>query len=108
MAEKRRSRNLWLWEGLAEFSAADGLVAGLAATAASMAARQAITFLWTRATGKEPPTHPADPAVALPEALGWAVLTGVTIGTARLLAIRAMTRGKRGRTDREPAGIADG
>ena len=108
MAEKRRSRNLWLWEGLAEFSAADGLVAGLAATAASMAARQAITFLWTRATGKEPPTHPSDAQVALPEALGWAMLTGVTIGTARLLAIRATTRGKRSRPDGELTKAADG
>jgi Protein of unknown function (DUF4235) len=107
MAEKRRSRNLWLWEGLAEFSAADGIIAGLAATAASLAARQVITFVWTKATGKEPPTHPADPQVALPEALGWAILTGVSIGTARLLAIRAATRGKRGGPDRELAQTAD-
>jgi Protein of unknown function (DUF4235) len=108
MAEKRRSRNLWLWEGLAEFSAADGIVAGLAATAASVAARQIINFVWTKATGKEPPTHPADPQVALPEALSWAILTGVTIGTARLLAIRAATRGKRGGPDRELAQTGDG
>jgi hypothetical protein len=108
MAEKRRSGKLWLWEGLAEFSAADGIIAGLAATAASVAARQVITFVWTKATGKEPPIHPSDPQVGLPEALSWSILAGVTLGTARLLAIRAATRGKRGGPDRELAKTAHG
>ena len=60
--------------------------------AAPFIARKVITFVWTKATGKEPPTNPEDPRVALAEALGWSVLTGVTVATARLLATRAVAR----------------
>ncbi len=59
---------------------------------AAFAARKLVTFAWTKATGKEPPSDPQDPRVSIGEALGWAVLTGVTIETARLLAVRAATR----------------
>lgn len=48
--------------------------------------------MWRRTTGKEPPEHPENPEVALAEALGWAVVTGVSTGAARLLATRAATR----------------
>lgn len=108
MADKRRSRSLWVLEGLAEFSATDGIIAGLAGAAATMVARKVITVLWTKATGKEPPIHPEDPQVALFEALTWATLTSVTIQAMRLLAIRAAARKKHGRPGREPAGAADG
>jgi hypothetical protein len=64
----------------------------LAAFAAAFAARKLVTFAWTRITGKEPPSDPQDPQVGIGEALGWAVVTGVAIETARLLASRAATR----------------
>ena len=35
---------------------------------------------WTKVTGKEPPTDLTDPKVTLPEALAWAVATGVDRG----------------------------
>ena len=47
----------------------------VAAMAAAFVARKVITLVWTKATGKEPPTHPEDPQVAVTEALGWSVLT---------------------------------
>ena len=59
---------------------------------AAFVARKVITVAWTKATGKEPPTHPEDPQVALPEALGWSMLAGITVATARVLATRAAAR----------------
>src|SRR5881398_431700 len=64
----------------------------VAAMAAAFIARKLITIVWTKAVGKEPPTHPEDPQVALSEALGWSVLTGVSVEAARLLATRAAAR----------------
>jgi hypothetical protein len=43
-------------------------------------------------TGKEPPGNPEDPHVGVAEALSWAVILGVSIESARLLATRAATR----------------
>ena len=68
------------------------VVSTVAAMAAAFLARKVITLAWTKATGKEPPTHPEDPQVALSEALSWSVLTGVTVEAARLLATRAAAR----------------
>ena len=65
------------------------LVAMLATTAAVYAARKLITVLWTRTTGKMPPTDPADPEVTITEALGWAAVAGITVEAARLFAARA-------------------
>ena len=45
------------------------IVSAVAAMAAAFIARKLITFVWTKAVGKEPPTHPEDPQVALTEAL---------------------------------------
>jgi len=77
--------------------------------AASFVARKAITVVWTKVTGKKPPTNPEDPGVAFVEALSWSVLTGVTVAAFRLLAIRAVARrtALRG-ADREAANAADG
>ena len=83
------------------------IVSGLAAMIAAFLARKLVTFAWTKATGKEPPTHPEDPQVALSEALGWSVLTGVTVGAAKLLATRAAARRTHADPDSEPITAAD-
>ena len=70
--------------------------------------RKTITVVWTRVTGKKPPTNPEDPGVALVEALTWSVLTGVTVATLRLLATRAVARRALDGADREAANAADG
>lgn len=67
-------------------------MAAVAAVAAAWAARKVITFGWTKITGKEPPGNPEDPHVGVGEALSWAVILGVSIESARLLATRAATR----------------
>jgi uncharacterized protein DUF4235 len=76
--------------------------------AAPFIARKAITIVWTRITGKKPPTNPEDPGVAFVEALTWSVLTGVTVATLRLLATRAVARRALDSADREAADAADG
>jgi hypothetical protein len=67
-----------MWSALA-------LVSTLGAT---FAARKAMTTSWKVATGKEPPQNPADPDVSIGEAVAWAVVSGVAIGVARMLASR--------------------
>jgi hypothetical protein len=84
------------------------VVSTVAAMAAAFVARKVITVAWTKATGKEPPTHPEDPQVALSEALSWSMLTGVTIEAARLLATRAAARRSHAGPDCESASAADG
>ncbi|ACY97275.1 MULTISPECIES: DUF4235 domain-containing protein [Thermomonospora] len=67
-------------------------VAGAAAFVGGFVARKALTYAWKKATGKEPPTNPESPQVALSEALGWAVVTGVGMEVTRLLVTRAAAR----------------
>jgi hypothetical protein len=55
---------------------------------ATVAARKALTTSWKVATGKEPPQNPADPDVSMGEAVAWAMVSGVAVGVARMLASR--------------------
>jgi Protein of unknown function (DUF4235) len=64
-------------------------LATAAAFGAAFAARKLITMGWKRVTGKEPPADPQDPQVSMAEALGWAIVLGVVMGAARVLAVRA-------------------
>lgn len=70
-----------------------GKLAGAIATAGAVfVARKLATVAWTRATGKVPPTDPADPAVRLGEAAAWAVVVGITVEMTRMFASRATAR----------------
>jgi hypothetical protein len=64
-------------------------VGTMAALAAAMGTRKLVTVGWKKVTGKEPPSDPQDPQVHFGEALSWAILLGVTMETARVLAQRA-------------------
>ncbi len=68
------------------------LVAALATTGAVYVARKVITVVWTRVTGKQPPTDASDPSVSVLQALAWAAVAGVTIEAARVFATRATVR----------------
>ncbi|MFC5181522.1 DUF4235 domain-containing protein [Actinomadura harenae] len=68
------------------------VLAGAAAFAGGFAAKKAITMAWKKSTGKEPPANPESPEVALSEALTWAVVMGVGVEVARLLATRAAAK----------------
>jgi NhaP-type Na+/H+ or K+/H+ antiporter len=72
-------------------SGASKVVAIAAAFAAAFVARKVLTFGWTKVTGKEPPSE-QDPDVGWAEALGWAVVIGVGIQAARMVATRTVSR----------------
>ena len=73
---------------------ANKIVAIAAAFAAAWITRKALTFGWTKVTGKEPPSE-QDPDVGWAEALGWAMVIGVGIQAARMVATRAVTKSMR-------------
>jgi hypothetical protein len=72
-------------------SGASKIVAIAAAFAAAWVTRKALTFGWTKVTGHEPPSD-QDPDAGWAEALGWAVVIGVGLQAARMLATRAVTK----------------
>jgi hypothetical protein len=61
---------------------------GLSAMGSGVLARKLLTTVWTKATGKEPPTNPASADTSWPEAIGWAALSGTAYGIARVVAQR--------------------
>jgi Protein of unknown function (DUF4235) len=80
-------------------SGASKIAAVAAAFAAAWITRKALTFGWTKITGKAPPSE-RDTEAGWAEALGWAMVIGVGIQAARMVATRAVTSKMR----RPPAG----
>lgn len=72
-------------EGSSKIWSAFSVVAGLTAVAL---AKKAVDASWTVATGKKPPENPADPDVDVWEAVSFALVTGMAVGLARMLAQR--------------------
>ena len=72
------------------------LVAKLATTAAaigaSVVARKMTDGTWKFVTGKDSPSNPEDPDIDIKEAIAFAVLSGVIMGLARMLANRQATK----------------
>jgi len=64
----------------------------LTSTGVAFLVRRLLATGWTKVTGKEPPIDLTDPRVTLVEALGWAVLLGITVETARFYIIRATAK----------------
>ena len=58
-----------------------------ALTAAALA-KKALDTGWKAATGKRPPENPADPDVAMGEAVVWAIVSGTFVALARMIAQR--------------------
>jgi Protein of unknown function (DUF4235) len=54
--------------------------------------RKLLAAVWTKITGKVPPTDLTDPKVTLPEALAWSIATGIVIETARFAFVRSTMR----------------
>lgn len=59
-----------------------------AAVGAAAVTKKTLNTTWRAATGKNPPANPADPDVAIWEAVLWATVSGSAIGIARMLASR--------------------
>jgi hypothetical protein len=68
------------------------LIGTLVTAGAVFVARKLLSVVWTRATGKTPPTDPADTTVSVSEALTWAVVAGITVETTKLFAARVTAR----------------
>jgi Protein of unknown function (DUF4235) len=68
------------------------LVTTMATTGGLIVLRKVLAAAWTKITGKVPPTDLTDPKVTLPEALAWAVATGLVLETVRFAIVRATTR----------------
>lgn len=64
------------------------LVAGGAAALAAVGARTAAKSGWRAVRHEDPPRNPADSSTSWGEALAWALAIGVTMGLARLVALR--------------------
>lgn len=68
------------------------LVTTVATTGGVFVLRKLLATAWTKITGKVPPTDLTDPKVTLPEALAWAVATGVVVEAARFAIVRVTMR----------------
>jgi hypothetical protein len=71
----------------------------LAALFAAAVARKGLNTVWRLSTGKEPPTNAGDPDIDIGEAVAWAVLSGVIVGLARMLATRRAAKFYAHKTD---------
>ena len=76
MAKSKDSSKVW---------SAMSVVSALGAAAV---ARKVLDKGWQLSTGRKPPGNPADPDVAVWEAVAWAVLTGASVAVVRMLAQR--------------------
>ena len=79
----------------------------LAALLAATLARKTLNTTWKVATGKEPPANPADPQVAMIEAIAWAALSGTLVAVARMLATRKAANYYAKSTGHLPPGVAE-
>ena len=68
------------------------LITTIATTGGVFLLRKVLATAWTKITGKVPPTDLTDPKVTLPEALAWAVATGVVVEAARFVIVRSTMR----------------
>jgi hypothetical protein len=68
------------------------LATTVAVTGGVFLLRKLLATAWTKITGKVPPTDLTDPRVTLPEALAWAVATGIVVETARFAIVRSTMR----------------
>lgn len=74
---------------------------------AGMAARKILVTTFTKTTGKNPPANPEAPDTSWKEAAGWAVLSGATMGLARMIATRKAASYYRRSTGHLPAGMEE-
>ena len=79
-----------------------GLASGAAAGAVT---RAALRTGWKRARGSEPPANPASPSTSWPEALIWALASGVAMAVTRLVAQRGAAEAWKASTGSYPAGL---
>ncbi|HET7408372.1 MAG TPA: DUF4235 domain-containing protein [Mycobacteriales bacterium] len=83
------------------------ILSGVGAVLAGIVTRKAVTFLWTKVTGHEPPANPAHPEVTAAEAFGWAVVSGTAVALARVVVHRQAAVSWQRATGSLPASVLD-
>jgi hypothetical protein len=68
------------------------LVTTVAVAGGVFVLRRVLATVWTKVTGKVPPTDFSDRNVTLPEALAFAVVTWVIVEAARFVIVRLTTQ----------------
>ena len=68
------------------------LLVTLTSTGVSLVLRKVLATGWTKVRGKEPPLDLTDPRVTFGEAIGWSILLGIAVETARFVIIRAVAK----------------
>lgn len=79
------------------------MVTTMATTGGVFVLRKVLAVAWKRVTGRVPPTDLTDPKITLPEALAWAVATGVIVEAARFAIVRTTMRRPAGAEGDSPA-----
>lgn len=69
------------------------VVGGAASALAGTAANRGVTIAYRKIRKSDPPSNPADPGTAWPEAIVWAALSGLAVGLGRLAAERTAAHG---------------
>lgn len=68
--------------------------------------QKVLTRVWRKTKHSEPPADPASPGTPWPEALSYAVASGVAIGVARLVTTKGAATAKMKLTGKTPEGMA--
>jgi hypothetical protein len=76
-----------------------GVGAGIGA---GLVARKGLERLWHATRGQSPPSNPASPQTTWPEALTWAIASGVALAVTRLVAQRGAAEAWRAVTGSYP------
>jgi hypothetical protein len=80
----------------------------LAAGAASaFATRRAVRAVWKGVKRDDPPDNPAAPSTRWPEAIGWAVASGVAMAVVRLLVQRGAAAAWKAKTGEYPRAVEE-
>lgn len=77
----------------------------VSAITAGIAARKLLVATFTKTTGKNPPANPEAPDTSWQQAVGWALLSGATMGLARMLATRKAANFYRNATGHLPKNV---
>ena len=79
-----------------------GIATGVAARKAS---KPLLDKVWRKYKHSDPPADPASPHTPWPEALSWAVASGIAYGVARLVATKGVASAKVKITGKVPEGM---
>jgi hypothetical protein len=72
-----------------------------------IAVRKAMESGWRKAKDDDPPKNPAAPGTQWSEALAWAVVSGIAVAAARLVAARGAAATWKSLTGKLPPGVED-